>query len=374
MELREAADLQEVAIKALHAEIWVATIYAFIARSYRNNDSNLADRLLQLSADEQAHAMFWTQLLESRNQHVQVSVNPVRLVLYKLLFLLSGLGLTLKLLEMEERSLITQYSELLQGPNLTPIEKQGIIKLLEHELRHEEEFEKYVSRYNFFLKKVSTISSQFSNGLVAVLTIATGFAGLLVTPLDIIIPGLIVGFTGAVSTMTGFYFFGRTQNIVRRSMINRLKMTIAITPTIFVDRVRTYLTERKIGDDTAQAIVREAERNVEYLNDFIAVEEYGFKPSSLNNPLPKAVYAGMLRLIGTLIPLFPYAIGLSMSVAIPVSILLTIMMLSVNGFFVAVAGELDIKRKIIELALTGLLLATIAFGIGRLSSMIRFLY
>ncbi len=57
--------------------------------------------------------------------------------------------------------------------------------------------------------------------------------------------------------------------------------------------------------------------------------------------------------------------------AIPVSIVITIMMLSLNGFFVAVAGELDIKRQVVELALTGLLLATLAFGIGRLSSLLR---
>lgn len=371
MALHEPSDLHHIAAKALQAEVWVATIYAFIAQSYRNKDSKLADRLVQLSMDEQAHVTFWTQLLKSRNQDVQATINPIRYTAYKILFLMLGLGLTLKLLEMEERSLIAHYSAILQGPHLTPAEKRGIIKLLEHELQHEEEFEEYVSRYAFFLKKVSTISSQFSNGLVAVLTIATGFAGLLVTPLDVVIPGLIVGFTGAVSTMTGFYFFGRTQNTVRKSMIERLKMTIAITPTIFVDRVRKYLAKRKIGNDTAQAIVREAERNVEYLNDFIAEEEYGFKPSSLSNPLPNAAYAGMLRLIGTLIPLLPYALGLPLSTAIPVSIVITIMMLSLNGFFVAVAGDLDIKRQVVELALTGLLLATLAFGIGRLSSLLR---
>jgi VIT1/CCC1 family predicted Fe2+/Mn2+ transporter len=272
---------------------------------------------------------------------------------------------------MRERELIAQYLVMLQGPHLTSDEKQNIINLLEHELEHEEEFEEYVSRYTFFLKKVSTISSQFSNGLVAVLTIATGFAGLWVTPYDIIIPGLIVGFTGAVSTLTGFYFFGRTQNTVRKSIIERLKMSIAITPTLFVDRVRKYLGEQQIGDDTAQAIVREAERNVEYLHDFIAEEEYGFKSGSLSDPLPDAVYAGILRLIGTIIPLIPYAVGVPLSLAIPVSILMTIVMLSVNGFFVAVAGELDIKQKVLELALTGLVLAAIAFGIGRLSSLLR---
>jgi VIT1/CCC1 family predicted Fe2+/Mn2+ transporter len=371
MELSETSDIVGYAKKALQKEIWVSRIYVMIAQSYRSKDPKIADRLVELSNEEKAHAAFWTQLLAKRNQHMSATINPVRYAIYKTLYLVLGFGLTLKLLEMGERELIAHYSMMLQSPHLTTPEKQGIIKLLEHELLHEEEFEEYVSRFNFFLQKVSTINSQLSNGLVAVVTIASGFAGLRVSPLDIVIPGLIVGFTGAVSTVTGFYFFGRTQNTVRKSMLERLKMTISITPTIFVDRVRKYLADQKIGADTAQAIEREAERNIEYLNDFIAEEEYGFKPGGISNPLPNAIYAGLLRLIGTVIPLIPYVIGVSLSLAIPVSVIITILMLAVNGFFVAVAGELDVKRKVLELALTGLILAAIAFGIGRFSSLLR---
>jgi VIT1/CCC1 family predicted Fe2+/Mn2+ transporter len=148
-------------------------------------------------------------------------------------------------------------------------------------------------------------------------------------------------------------------------------MTIAITPTIFVDRVRKYVGEQKIGDDTAQAIIREAERNIEYLNNIITEQEYGFKPSSLSNPLPNAIYAGLLRLIGTLLPLIPYLLGFNLSISIPLSILMTIGMLSINGFFVAIAAELDIKQKVLELALTGFVLATIAFSVGRLAALLR---
>ena len=367
----EKSNIIQYSITALRKELWVASIYALVARSYRQKDPQLADRLHQLSIEEQAHAKFWTQLLEKRNQHIAVTIHPIRLAIFKALYLIIGLGLTLKLLENTERELIAYYSHMLQSPHLTNLEKRGIIKLLEHELLHEEEFEEYVSHFDFFLKKVSTINSQFSNGLVAVLTIASGFAGLFVSPLDIVIPGLIVGFTGAVATMIGFYFFGRTQNMVRQSIIERLKMTIAATPTIFVDRVRKYVGEQRIGDDTAQAIIREAERNIEYLNDIITEQEYGFKPGILSNPLPNAIYAGLLRLIGTLLPLLPYLLGFNLSISIPLSILITIIMLSINGFFVAIAAELDIKRKVLELALTGFILATIAFSVGRLTAILR---
>jgi VIT1/CCC1 family predicted Fe2+/Mn2+ transporter len=371
MESFEKSNIIQYSITALRKEIWVATIYALVASSYQQKNPRLADRLDQLSIEETAHAKFWTQLLEKRNQHITITINPIRLAMFKVLYMIIGLGLTLKLLENTERELIAHYSHMLQSPHLTDPEKRGIIKLLEHELIHEEEFEEYVSHFDFFLKKVSTINSQFSNGLVAVLTIASGFAGLSVSPLDVVIPGLIVGFTGAVATMIGFYFFGRTQNKVRKSIIERLKMTVAITPSIFVDRVREYVGEQKIGDDTAQAIIREAERNIEYLNDIITEQEYGFKPRSLSNPLPNAIYAGLLRLIGTVLPLIPYLLGFNLSISIPLSILITIAMLSINGFFVAIAAELGIKQKVLELALTGFVLATVAFSVGRLAALLR---
>jgi VIT1/CCC1 family predicted Fe2+/Mn2+ transporter len=87
--------------------------------------------------------------------------------------------------------------------------------------------------------------------------------------------------------------------------------------------------------------------------------------------LPNALYAGFFRLVGTLVPLLPYLLGLSLSLAIPVSIVTTLMLLAINGFFVALAAELDIKHKIIELTLTGVILASVAFGLGRAASFLR---
>jgi len=46
-------------------------------------------------------------------------------------------------------------------------------------------------------------------------------------------------------------------------------------------------------------------------------------------------------------------------------------MLAINGFFVAVVAVLDIKRRVMKLALTGFVLATIAFSVGRLAALLR---
>lgn len=374
MEQQGTEDLLAYATQALQNEAWVERVYRMLSRRYQSTEPALADRLAQLAQDEQQHTEYWKDFLTRRKHGFQVQISRVRFAFFRALFAVLGLGVTIKLLEMEERGLIQQYSWMIQSPYLSDIEKQRILQLLEHELRHEEEFEAYTSRFKFFMTKVATINAQLSNGLVTVVTIASGFAGLFVNPLDIVIPSLIVGLTGALSTLTGFYFFGRTQNTIKKGIIERLKITIAMIPHVYVNRVRKYLAEKKIGNDTQNAITREAERNVNYLTQVIADEAYGIEVEALSNPLPNALYACLFRLIGTLVPLIPYILGVPHSIAIPLSITMTMITLTINGFFVALAAELNIKQKILELVLTGALLAAIAFGLGRFSALLRSLF
>jgi len=99
MESIEKSNVIQYSITALRKELWVASIYALVARSYREKDPQLADRLNQLSIEEKTHAEFWTQFLEKRDQHIAITINPIRLVFFKVLYMIIGLGLTLKLLE-----------------------------------------------------------------------------------------------------------------------------------------------------------------------------------------------------------------------------------------------------------------------------------
>ena len=130
------------------------------------------------------------------------NINRLRFSFFMFCYRLMGLGITLKILEIGERGLVQHYSEMLQNPQLSNSEKYDLIHLLERELRHEEAFADHTSKFNFFLRKVATINSQLSNGLVTILSIASGFAGLFVNPFDVVKPSLIMGFTGAIDVAT----------------------------------------------------------------------------------------------------------------------------------------------------------------------------
>jgi VIT1/CCC1 family predicted Fe2+/Mn2+ transporter len=367
----ERTEIIAHAKRALVNEQYTSLIYARLADMYQTSDSRLSTRLASLAKEEATHADFWMAFLTRRGVQRSVDLNPYRTVVLTYLYKLVGIGLTLKMLEIGERDAIEQYALMLKSADLSEDEKQGLLTILADELKHEEDFEEYEARFKFFISKVAIFNTQLSNGLVAIISVATGFAGVYTTNIDVIIPSMIVGVTGALSTVTGFYFFGRTQNLVKQGILARLRVATEAIPQLFTDRVRKYMQKKNLSAETTQAIVTEATRNRMYLRQVIAEEEYGITEESLGNPLNNALYAGLFRVMGTILPLTPYVLGLSTDLAIPISILITVTLLAINGFFVALAAELDVKQKVMELTLSGVILAVLAFAIGKLTTILR---
>ena len=64
----------------------------------------------------------------------------------------------------------------------------------------------------------------------------------------------------------------------------------------------------------------------------------------------------------------PYFMGYPVSVAIPISIVITMVLLSIAGALVAIAAEVDIRSKVIELVSGGLLLAALTYVLGKSAS------
>lgn len=361
----------EYAKRALVNEQYTSRIYARLADLYQRSDSQLATRLTALAREEAMHAEFWRAVLTRHGVSQSIDLPRYRTTVVTFMYKLLGMGLTLKILEIGERDAIERYALMLRSPDLTADEKEGLLTILADELKHEEDFEEYEARFKFFISKVAIFNTQLSNGLVAIISVATGFAGVYATNLEIIIPSIIVGVMGALSTVTGFYFFGRIQNLVKQGILARLRVATEAIPQLFTDRVQKYMEKKNLSEETTRAIVTEAATNTAYLQQVIAEEEYGIKEESLGNPLTNALYAGLFRVMGTILPLTPYILGFSTSAAIPISVLITVTLLAINGFLVALAAELDVRQKVLELTLSGVILAVLAFLIGRFTAVLR---
>jgi len=202
----------------------VAIIYSKLGNRYKNTE--ISEKLQEITKTEETHAKFWKEFLEKRNVNTE-QIKPKMFIIniLTILYGILGIALTLKILESGERKLIQQYSILFRSENLTPIEKTVITRFLLSELAHEEEFTEYEKKFQFFISKIATIFTQTSGGLVTVISTAIGLSSVYSDPYIIGITGLIVGLTGALNTVVGFYFFGRTSKKINEDIMNRIKTT-----------------------------------------------------------------------------------------------------------------------------------------------------
>ena len=369
MSLMSEERIIDFAKTALMDELYTSAIYNSLSNLY--GDAPIFEELLELSEMESEHANFWINFLKRRDIDTSnFIINNYRVSFLTYIYRLLGVGLTLKILEIGERNAIRHYSMMLKSPQITDEEKKAINQILKDELGHEEEFEEYESRYKFFINSVATIFTQMSGALVTVLSVSIGIAGAYGKTFDVVIAGLIVGLSGALNTITGFYFFSRTQKQVKVEILSRLKMAAESAPKVFVQRVIKYMKRKEISEETSRFIAEEASRKQDLLNRIIAEEEYGIREEALGNPFKTSIYAGLYRIIGTILPLTPYFFDLPIQISIPISILITLFMLALTGFIVAISAEIDIKNKIIELTIGGIILTSLTFLIGKLTSIL----
>ena len=359
------SEVIDIAYQALKSELTVAAIYEKLAKKFKNNE--LTQKLEEFARTEKLHANFWTSFLTRRSQNPnEAKVNTLQVHILTFIYGILGIGLTLKLLEAGERKVIQFYAKIFQCESLTSQERTGIKHFLLAEIAHEEGFTKYEMNFKFFISQIGTIFTETSGGLVTVLSASIGLSGLVNDPFLIGITGLIVGLTGALNTVVGFYFFGRTARRINEDILQRIKTTCTCAPEVYLSRVKKYMLRRNYNEEIAELITNEA-KDKQLIERIIAEEEYGIK-GPLPNPKESAVWAGLFKIIGTVLPLSPYFFGFPVSVSILMSILITLVLLSIAGSLAAIAAEVSVRNKISELVSGGIVLATLTYLIGKSAS------
>jgi VIT1/CCC1 family predicted Fe2+/Mn2+ transporter len=361
-------EFEGIAKKSLKSEITVASIYSNLSRKFVGKEEG--ELFSRFAREEKGHVIFWRNFLKVRGIDPDVvRVNSTWVSFLSFIYGLLGIGLTLKIFEASERRLIQFYTLMFKSDFLTSEEKESISLFMLAELAHEEEIERYEAKFTFFINKIGTIFTQTSGGLVTVLSTAIGFASIYDNPLLIGITGLIVGLTGAMNTVVGFYFFGRTSIRIKKDIFNRIKATTECVPMAYVERIKNCMYKRNYSQEVCERIAEMAleKQMVEHI---IAEEEYGIKEASLGDPMENALYAGMFKVIGTILPLLPYFLGLQLQIAIPLSIIITLTLLAVSATLVAIAAEIDVKSKVVELTSAGIVLASLTYVLGKSASFI----
>ena len=362
-------DVLRVAVESLADEMFAVEIYRRLASLYRSEITRA--KLLRIAEMEEGHVEYWRGFLERRGYDPStVRINRLKVALYTALFRLLGLGLTLRILEIDEREAAEVYSKLIDHPELSEEEKRGLTKLLEDELVHEEEFSREESRFEEFLQHVKDAVLGMNDGLVEVLSVTTGLVGVYGDPFHVALGGLIVGAAGALSMGIGAYASVKAQRQVHEGLLRHVGVAARYAARVFRDRVVGYMTRKGFSREVSEALAEESVKNEKLLSRIVAEEEYGLREESLEDPSKAGLYTGFFYMVGAALPLVPYFAGLTISVALVLSLVFAGLALAVTGSIIALSANLPVKRKVVEMVLFGLGSAAATFVIGRLASIL----
>jgi VIT1/CCC1 family predicted Fe2+/Mn2+ transporter len=314
----------------------------------------------RIAGMEHRHATFWKTMLESQQVELPiVRVNRVRLWILRLLRIVINPVLLVSLLELGETSAVKRYLYFFNHANLETREKERLKQIILEELEHETYF-KQTAR-SLGVGNLRDFVLGMNDGLVEILGAVTGLSAVYPhNPLLVAVSGLIVGIAGALSMGIGAFISVRSQRQVNDGARERMEALLVIDPQRAVNTYQGELMESGIPEPLAEETARTLGKNQRALTKLILPSNDG------ENELRSGLFTGGAYLIGVVFPVLPYFLMSSALVALPFSILLAGLSLTVVASLVAMLSGIPIKQKILEMVVSGFAAAGLSYGFGSL--------
>ena len=353
------SDVLSLVVKFYNDEYSDSLLYAELAKVEK--DEKIKEEFLRLARIEAKHAKFWRSFLEKR----RITPNKPRvkgLIIHilKLMRKILGPGIVASLLEMGENSAIQKYFKFLteHSQEFSPDEMEKLKEIILEELEHEKFF--YESKRRFHVENVRDFVLGMNDGLVEILGAVTGLSAVYpYSPRLVGISGLIVGVAGALSMAIGALISVRSQRQVSEAIRERTKVLFKVSPERAVKEVYEKLIEGGLPEEIAQEVSVKLKGKEEALIKLLVHEEE-------QNELRAALYTGLAYLVGVAFPVTPYFFARSSLTALPISVMLAGLALSVVATSVALISGISIKKKVAEMVVTGLGAAFLSYLFGHL--------
>ncbi|MDE1865218.1 MAG: VIT1/CCC1 transporter family protein [Candidatus Micrarchaeota archaeon] len=199
-----AISRKEALLKMYRKELLHRDAFSRFAEVERNH--KLQKLLNELAAEEVKHAGTFRDAAGG-NPAPYANMDLQLLLLSRKML---GLGLTVKIMEREER----QLERSMEG---------SLSKLPRIDERKEDALKAEILGYNKVLSNIRDIFFGMSDGLVEILAAVSGIGAALQTPLLVIVAGLIVAVSGTLSMAGGAYLSTDYENIVGESRMRGYK-------------------------------------------------------------------------------------------------------------------------------------------------------
>ncbi len=339
-----------------------ALLYSKLAEDEK--DREIREELKRLASIETGHARFWRRFLEGHGAVIpKPKIRRLSVLGVRLLRKLLGPGAVVSLLEMGENTAVKKYFKYLTeySEYLSDEEMEEIKSVVLDELEHEKLFRSEKKR--FHVENVRDLILGMNDGLVEILGAVTGLSAVYPgNPRMVGISGLIVGVAGALSMAIGTFVSVRSQRQVNESLRERMEVLFRVSPGKAKEELLNRLMEGGMPERVAMETVEKLTSDA--IMKLMITEES-------ENEVRSAIYTGIAYLLGVVFPVSPYFFVSSSLLALPISVILAGSALAMVAVLVSTLSGSSIKKKVVEMVLTGLGAAFLSYLFGSFMEMLR---
>jgi len=214
-------------------------------------------------------------------------------------------------------------------------------------------------------KTISDIIIGMSDGLTVPFALAAGLAAIGQSHV-VLIGGLAELAAGGISMGLGGFLAAQSERDTYSAKIQQEQLEIRECPQEEIAEVRQILANYGLQKEALEGAVEGVISNREGWAQFMMKEELGLEQPNSDQALKTALFIGGSYLVGGIVPLSPYAFGLSVKTALYLSIGVTSLALLVFGAVKGKFTSVPPLKSALETFVVGSVAAAAAYTLAQL--------
>jgi VIT1/CCC1 family predicted Fe2+/Mn2+ transporter len=204
-----------------------------------------------------------------------------------------------------------------------------------------------------------------SDGLTVPFALTAGLSGVLNTTHLIIVSGLSEIAAGCISMGLGGYLAGESEVEHYDSELKREFTEIETVPELELKEVEDILIKMGVDEPLSKQVALQISKDKNRWADFMMKLELEMEEPAKNRAAKSATTIALSYLVGGFIPLFPYILINNSKHAFDVSCIVTIVALTIFGYFKSKVTGQPLIKGTIKVTVTGVVAAAAAFLLAK---------
>lgn len=209
------------------------------------------------------------------------------------------------------------------------------------------------------------ITFGLEDSLVSTLGAVTGIAAGTSSNSTVLLAGIVYVAVESLSMIAGSYLSSKAQREIEEHELVEEEKLIQLQKSAKTKELANFLDEKGLSDSDKSRILRIISKNPKWMLEEMAVHELGISPTPHENPKLNSEVMGVSYIIGGAIPILPYAF-LSTDIALPISIVFTLLAIAGMGIFKARIGNTSVLRNVAEVLTISTVVTVIGYTVGQL--------